>query len=208
MPAFCTCGTELAPDSLFCHKCGKPQRDIPDYQPETPVVEPVPAAPPPETKSAANLDFRNPVAVRTAFTVALIATLLSPLMGILGVPLWAVAGYFAVLLYHRRTGFPLNVKAGMRMGWITGVLLFAFTTVVITINWLPTAARGGFGALFKQQIKNPNDPSAQELMKFLDTAPGMVTVLLTTLTALFVIITLLSMAGGALGAKWSSRSRS
>jgi len=28
MPDNCTCGAELPPDSLFCHKCGKPQREI------------------------------------------------------------------------------------------------------------------------------------------------------------------------------------
>ena len=28
MPEFCTCGTKLVPDSLFCHKCGKAQREI------------------------------------------------------------------------------------------------------------------------------------------------------------------------------------
>src|ERR1017187_9471093 len=28
MPEFCTCGAQLPPDSLFCHKCGKPQRDV------------------------------------------------------------------------------------------------------------------------------------------------------------------------------------
>ena len=27
MPEFCTCGAELPPDSRFCHKCGKPQRE-------------------------------------------------------------------------------------------------------------------------------------------------------------------------------------
>jgi hypothetical protein len=93
------------------------------------------------------------------------------------------------------------------MGWITGVLLFALTTVVTTISLLPTAANGGLGAMIKQQIKNPTDPNVQEVLKILDTAPGQVTVMLTFLTMLFVVITLLSMAGGALGAKFSSRSR-
>ena len=35
MPDFCTCGAQLPPDSLFCHKCGKPQRDVIEPEPET-----------------------------------------------------------------------------------------------------------------------------------------------------------------------------
>src|SRR5258706_16455256 len=27
VPERCTCGAQLPPDALFCHKCGKPQRE-------------------------------------------------------------------------------------------------------------------------------------------------------------------------------------
>jgi hypothetical protein len=204
MASHCTCGAELLPDSLFCHKCGKPQREVAAVEPEVVNPEPPPQVPPPPRVPIP--DFRNPIAVRIAFSVALVSTLLSwiPVIGIL---LWGGGGYFAVLLYRRYTGLPLNVKAGMRMGWITGVLLFALTTIVNTATLLPTAVKGGLSELFKQQIKNPSDPNVQEVLRFLDTAPGLVTVLLTGLTMLFVVITLLSMAGGALGAKYLSRSR-
>ena len=33
MPEFCSCGAQLPPDALFCHKCGKPQRDIVEPDP-------------------------------------------------------------------------------------------------------------------------------------------------------------------------------
>ena len=33
MADFCTCGAELPPDALFCHKCGKPQREIVEPEP-------------------------------------------------------------------------------------------------------------------------------------------------------------------------------
>ena len=48
MPETCTCGAQLPPDSLFCHKCGKPQREIAEPEVLTPVIlAPVTAAPAP-----------------------------------------------------------------------------------------------------------------------------------------------------------------
>ena len=200
MPEFCSCGTQLAPDSLFCHKCGKPQRDV--IEPEVELVPEVVAAPPVVSgpPPPAPLNFHNPIAVRVGFTVALIATLLSWIPA-LNIVLWLAAGFVAVYLYHRRTGVFLNVRAGVRMGWITGVLMFVITTVIFTLTVIPAAANGGIATLFRQQFKNAADPNVQEALKMLETGPGMATILLATLFMLFCFITLLAMAGGALGAK-------
>ena len=201
MPDFCTCGAQLAPDSLFCHKCGKAQRDIPiEVEPEVapePVVAPVVEVPPP---AVLPLNFHNPLAVRVAASMALIVTLLSwiPAVNLL---LWLLSGFFAVYVYRRRTGAPLNVRAGVRLGWITGVLTFAITTVMFTMTMVPVATSGGVAALFRQQFKNASDPNVQEMLRMLETGPGLATVLLATLFMLFCFITLLAMAGGALGAK-------
>ena len=94
-----------------------------------------------------------------------------------------------------------------RLGWVTGVIMFAITTVIFTLTVVPVAANGGIANLFRQQLKNPTDPNVQEALHMLESAPGMVTVLLIMLFMLFVFITLLSMAGGALGAKFVSRTR-
>jgi len=206
MPEFCTCGAQLAPDSLFCHKCGKPQREVVEPEPEPEIitgsVSPL-AAPPPVAAVPPvppRLNFHDPVAVRVAFTVALIATLLSWIPA-LNIILWVAAGFFAVYLYRRRTGIFLNVRAGVRLGWITGVLMFVITTVIFTLTVIPAAANGGIAALFRQQFKNASDPNVQEALRMLETAPGIATILLATLFMLFCFITLLAMAGGALGAK-------
>src|SRR5205085_4649138 len=76
MPDFCTCGAQLPPDALFCHKCGKPQRDIvePEYIPPPPSIDVPPTAP---VVDAPRPSFRNPVSVRIAIAVAAIGTLLS-----------------------------------------------------------------------------------------------------------------------------------
>jgi hypothetical protein len=217
MPEFCTCGAQLPPDSLFCNKCGKPQREVVAAEPEPESVAefvpppaaplapiggaPLAAAPPPPA-----LNFHNLVAVRIAFVVAPVAFLL------LGVPalsvlLWIAAGFLAVFFQRRRTGVLLNVRAGVRLGWITGVLMFAITTVIFTLTVVPAVANGGI-ALLREQLKNrPPDPNVQEALRMLESAPGpgLATILLVSLLMLFVFITLLSMAGGALGAKFVSR---
>src|SRR5579864_2839467 len=198
MPDFCSCGAQLAPDSLFCHKCGKPQRDV-AFEAVTeaaPPPPPPPAAPP----QPAPPNFHNPVAVRIAFVVALATALLSWLP-VLNIVMWAGAGFFAVFLYRRRTGYLLTVRAGVQMGWITGVMSFAITIVLFTATILPTALSGGMGALFQAQFKNITDPNMQEALRMFETGPGLAFMLVFTLFMLFVFICALSIAGGALGAK-------
>jgi hypothetical protein len=89
----------------------------------------------------------------------------------------------------------------MQMGWITGVMSFAITTVIFTATILPTAISGGVGQMFRQQLKNATDPSVQEALKMFESGPGLAFLLVVTLFMLFVFICALSMAGGALGAK-------
>ncbi len=200
---FCSCGTQLAPDSLFCHKCGKPQREVMEPEPEIitdAIATTVAPEPPPPPPAALPLNFHNAVAVRVASTVALFATLLSWIPA-LNIVLWLAAGFFAVYFYRRRTGVFLDVRAGVRLGWITGVLMFVITTVIFTLTVIPAAANGGIAALFRQQIKNASEPSVQEALRMLETGPGVAIILLATLFMLFCFITLLAMAGGALGAK-------
>ena len=197
MPEFCTCGAQLADDALFCHKCGKAQRDI---------VEPEPIAPPPEELAppvvtarpdAAALNFHNPVAIRIAMAAAAIATLLSfvPYLN------WLAAGFFAVFFYRRRTGHMLNMESGVRMGWMTGVIMFGIMALLLTFSLVFFQVAGGI-AQVQADFKNAVDPRVLEALKHLQSGPEIASLLVQ----LFVFTTLLSMAGGALGAKMTGRS--
>ena len=194
MPDFCTCGAQLPPDALFCHKCGKPQREIVAGNGGAPVSEPVPL-PPPEPPPVVPLGFRNPVALRTAFMVAILAALLS-WVPFLNVILWLAAGYFAVYLYRRRTGVLLNVRSGVRIGWITGLLVYAIVAVFFG-GFLVLFNMSGGAEIFQAQLRNSADPRMMEALKMLQNGPDVFLLLMQ----LFVFITCLSMAGGALGAK-------
>lgn len=167
-----------------------------DVVPPPPVPEVAPQPP--------AITFHNLVAVRIAFVVAPVAFMLSGIPAV-NLLLWIAAGFLAVFFHRRRTGDLLSVRAGVRLGWITGVFMFAITTVIFTLTVVPMAANGGIAALFRQQLKNPTDPNVQEALRMLETAPGLFAILLVMLFMLFVFITLLSMAGGALGSKFVGR---
>jgi hypothetical protein len=205
MPEFCTCGAQLPPDALFCHKCGKPQREIiaPEIEANafptaaSQVVAEVPASPP--KPQPLPLNFHNPIAVRIALVAAVSATVLSLWAPTLS---WLAAGFFAAYLYCRKTGFRLDVLAGVKIGWITGLILYGFSAVVFTAQQLPDALAGHPGKTLLEELQKSsfqNPEVMQEMTHMAQTDPGKMILLL--LVAMFVVVTCLSMAGGALGAK-------
>lgn len=194
MPEFCSCGTQLVPDALFCHKCGKPQRDLVVPDPAIQVERPH-FLPPRDVLRELPLNFRNAAAVRIGLLVAAASTLVFFFLPFLN---WVFGGFLAVFLYRRRTGSLLNLGAGMRMGWITGVLAFALYIVPFALQ-LPRMS-----SLMEERLRamRPQDPAiVEQMMGLFQSGPGMALVVTFTLVAMFLIITFLSIAGGALGAK-------
>jgi len=197
MPEICSCGAQLPPDALFCHKCGKPQRQLLRTEVEAPHVE-VPLPPPPQfvEPAAVALGFRNTAALRIALMVAATATIAGLILPFLN---YLAAGFFAVFFYRRRTGLLFNVGAGVKMGWITGVLAFFLSAISFSIQVLPH-----LNSIIQERMKglSGQDPAlVQQMQQFLETGPGIATALMFSLAAMFIMITLLSMAGGALAAK-------
>ena len=202
MPDYCNCGAQLPADALFCHKCGKPQRElIPAASTIEPEAPPMPtpgnAAPvfvAPAARYAMPMSFRNPAAARTALFVGIAGGLISNLLPLIS---WLAAGFFAVFFYRRRTHDRLNIAAGMRLGWLTGLIMF-------TIWGIAFAAMGFSGALtaqLEQRMKSmpfsSSDPAYLQLAHAMTSGPG----LLLPLGFGFIVIICLSVAGGALGAK-------
>jgi hypothetical protein len=203
MPEFCTCGAQLPPDSLFCHKCGKPQRDIvmPDAPPAEVSAPAAPPPPPPKEAAGPHLTFRDHVAVRIAVYVGVAATILCLTLPLVN---WLAAGFLAVYLYRRKTRRLLDVSAGVHMGWITGLVMFPLGALV----YLAMAISEHWGTLWLEQMKNTptQDPAMQrQMVQFFQSGPGMAVALLFSLGFLFLLIIGLSIAGGALGAKVSGR---
>ena len=202
MPEYCTCGAQLPPDARFCHKCGKPQREE-----DVPVEEqPIVIAPPPPPVQPAEpppISFRNAMAVRVALATGIPMFLLSAVAGPLALAVPVAGGFFAVYLYRRRTGQKVTVLAGARLGWISGIIVFAIVTVVLTLVMV-MLSQPDFMQSMRDQMAKMSSVSQDELTKrieLLRTPSGLALGLLDA----FLSYTLLTALGGAVGAKILNR---
>jgi hypothetical protein len=202
MPENCTCGAKLAENARFCHRCGRPVFEearpdevvdavdpSPALSPAAPVIGPVPAPLP--------VGFGNPIALRVAFlmSLAIVVMQLIPGLNVLFVVWWLAAGWCAVLLYRRMTGLALSVRAGARLGSITGVLTFVSMAVIFSFSLLFTGKE-----LFQQLVKQ--NPQMSEIV---NDPPALIAALLLVLVLIFAMVVGTCAAGGALGAKFASR---
>ena len=168
---------------------------------EPPVVE---APPPPATAiEPPPISFRNATAVRVALATAVPVFLLSALAGPLALAVPVAGGFFAVYLYRRRTGQPVTVMAGARLGWISGIVVFAILTMLLTIV-VVMLSQPDLVQSMRDQMAKMSSLSPEEVTRRIDllrTPSSLAAVLLEA----FVSYTLLTALGGAVGAKFLNR---
>jgi hypothetical protein len=188
-------------NALFCHRCGKAQRELfSDEDGPAPVVaEPVPVIAA-AIASPLPVSFSNTLALRLCFLIASVASVLDsiPAVQLLCI-VWSVgAGFLAVMLYRRATGQAISMRNGVRMGWITGVLNSLILTVLTTISVASNSAE--LNAAFHEQVrlKAPNDPAA---LAVIENPYFLATGIIMMLFFMFVLVTGACIAGGALGAR-------
>jgi hypothetical protein len=197
----CTCGAPLPDDARFCHRCGKPQWEQDTIAFEPPAVPPVSAIPPVLPPGAgAPLTFNNPLALRTSLLVASITAVLemAPFV-ILIAPL--LGGFAAVALYQRRSGQILTTGAAAKLGWITAIINAVLFTMWETLNFAlqGTAILDVLRENLKHQVMTP----AQQQLINDPWFVGLIVVVGWIMLCSFT--SLLFMAGGALGAKFSKQ---
>jgi len=125
------------------------------------------------------------------------ATLGQP--GLFMAPLWfLMAGGAAVRLYRRLTGLRLSVRAGARLGSLTGVLVFVGFLILAVIDATSS------GEDIVQTMKQQNPQAAQ----MLDSTSAVVFMLLFSFAVIFAMIVGICAAGGALGARLANRNAS
>ncbi|MEO8097639.1 MAG: zinc ribbon domain-containing protein [Acidobacteriota bacterium] len=205
MPDQCTCGAQLPEDARFCHKCGKPQREefIPVDEPVE-VAEPVIAPPPVLAVAPAPINLSNRVAVRSALLACGVAILLSIVLGPLGLGLLALiaGGFFAVYSYRRRTGQPVSVVNGVRLGWIAGIFVFLLIAVITTLMVAALSQPEVAQQLREQMIKSSYPP--EEVTRLFETLQKPSGIGLSLLEGFFSSVLLMGL-GAAAGAKLLDR---
>lgn len=197
----------LPEDALFCHKCGKPQREILAVEPEAlPEPPPLPVAAP--APAPAPIGFHNGLAVRIGLFVGLLLIVVSLVLGQVRffqflAPVWPVAaGFWAVYVYRRRTGQRLTPLNGAHLGWICGIFAFLITTVMVTLMVVMVSEPSVVTNL-RDQWKDYGRSQADldTMMTALHNPAAIVGMLITFL----LLFTVLPAFGGALGAKLLDR---
>lgn len=208
MPQRCNCGAELPANALFCHQCGRPQRDVlpPMEAPETPPGDehPPSAAPPPATPQPPRISFSNPDVIRSAYPPAAVAAILGSIqfVSMLCFLWYPAAGFASVYLYRIRTGVFLAPRAGAKIGAITGLLVFAISLLIATVGYLL-----GGGADVGQAVREALEQSGQpeelqrNVLNLINNPATLALVLLFGLALQLIVTTGFAILGGALGAK-------
>ncbi|HYO81424.1 MAG TPA: hypothetical protein VES20_08495 [Bryobacteraceae bacterium] len=168
--------------------------------------EPVPVAAP--AASPPPVSLRNPLAVRMAFTAGGITALLlmirvPAIVQYLWIAIMLFAGGFAaVWLYQRRSGAVLSTRAGAALGWMTGLFCFLVLLVVFTLDMVRLAATGSLSDSFRQILEQHGSPERTAELRELLALPGGVGFLIFgTLVLLFIMLTVVPAAGGAVGSR-------
>ncbi len=143
------------------------------------------------------VSFSNPLALRAAILVSLGVMLVAMIPGVqLLVPVWGLAaGWCAVLLYRRLTGFALSVRAGAQLGSITGVLTFVSLLIIMALTIL------AMGKDFSKEVIR-QDPQITQVM---NDPPALAVAVVVALVLIFGLVVGTCAAGGALGAKFAGR---
>jgi hypothetical protein len=201
----CTCGALPPEDARFCHKCGRPLYE--DAGVEATGAPEIVVVPPPLPVEKPKINFHNSVAVR----VALLAGGLISLFVSFPVPVslalvWQLVillagGFFSVFLYERRTGDSLSVGSGARMGWITGIFCFVIMLVVVAIGTLAASNEPGFADNLRKALDGAGASNAERITQILQEPGGVAIVVISMIVLTFFLLTAVTVAGGALGAK-------
>ncbi|MGB9610670.1 MAG: hypothetical protein ACPL7M_06830, partial [Bryobacteraceae bacterium] len=150
-------------------------------------------------------------AVRVAFLVAVLVQLASTLSALAGasilMPLLLLGGgFYAAVLYMRRTGSPLTIIEGARVGWITGIFTFVIATVFFTAGMAALTASGDLGRAWEESLQKMNlsSDAVEKFRKMISDPKTFAFTLIAGLIFQFFFLTIFCSLGGMLGARMRS----
>ena len=151
------------------------------------------------------MSFANPVVLRIAFAAATLSIVLDSMLSVLFI-LWAMgAGFLAVWMYRRRTGLPVSVSSGAKLGWITGVFSFVISTIMVTAAVVLSGEKLAESMRKQATVMWSHDPNYQQILSTFENPATFATAIIFALLFFFVLLSVASVAGGALGARFSNK---
>lgn len=154
------------------------------------------------------ISLRNGQAVRVALMTAALAHVVSTAVALsisfILVPLVAIFfGGLAAMLYSRRTGRPLDIVRGARVGWFMGLFWFLIATILFTISLSVQASDGGIRGVFQKSFETigAQGPEVERALQLLDSPAAVATLIFFSLGFEFLLLTLVGSVGGALAAR-------
>lgn len=127
-------------------------------------------------------------------SICLMLLQMIPFMGLLFAVWWPAAGWGGVLLYRKLTGLTLSIRAGARLGTLTGILTFVGMAIVFSMSMAFMGKQ-----VLEQMVQQ--DPRMSEVV---NNPPMLAAVFLMVLALVFAMVVGLCAAGGALGAKFNA----
>ncbi len=200
----CDCGFAIPEGAQFCPGCGKPlTRDARERE-RAANAFPVPRED--ESTTIDNVTFGTPEALRSCYWSAAIAAILCslPLVSLLFFVIYPAAGFVSVASFRRKTGKDPTLRAGAKLGFMTGVLAFMLMLLLITFASVLPGSPGYHKAVsdLAQQLDDAGETDAATQLRELLERPGALAALMITMLAVFsILLIVLSTAGGLLGAK-------
>lgn len=206
------CGHSIEDGKAFCPQCGAPQIRVAIAEAPKASTDdrPVPALPL-ETGAAAGIPLSvlasgwsrhiRPCALAAGIAVVPMFFGVNPFVAALG------AGFLAVVLSRR--GSAMRPALGAKFGALSGVLLFAMSTVIellaVAVLHKGAEIRSQMMDKIQQAAARYPGPEVQPFLDFVKTSEGFAIMLVASLIFGLVAFVVLGSCGGALGAAFVAR---
>lgn len=197
----CSCGFALPEGAQFCPGCGRPL--TPEAREHERTLNALPSR---EEDKPRPIGFSDIHSLRACYWPAVAAALLAnlPILNLLCFVWHPGAGFLAVHSYRRRTGREPNPREGAKLGFMTGVVSFTLSLILLAVaSLLPGSGgmMGGFTRMQEEFEKAGNAEIAAQLGKLMEEPATLALVLVFGLAFSFLFTAGLATLGGATGAR-------
>jgi hypothetical protein len=206
------CGHTIDEGRPFCPHCSAPQIRVVISEPisatapladEASVPQVAAALPASETVPVLAVPMHWSHAVKPCALAALVGFFLT-ILGLHPLVAMLVVGFLAVVFYrHGRPGVSLTAGAGARLGALSGLLLFAVSSILLA-GWILVLHQGpeirqGLLAVIDQAASRTSDPQALAVFDRFKTPEGIEFLMVAGLIVGFLASVALGALGGVLG---------